>query len=622
MAKLIGTAGHVDHGKTSLIRALTGIDADRLPEEKRRGMTIDVGFAYLELPDIGRVSIVDVPGHERFIANMLVGALGVNVALLCVAADESVMPQTREHLQVLELLPVERLVVAVTRADLADPVVRDITLEEVRDLLAGTRFAQAEVVTVSAVTGEGLQRLKQALQESLEESRSDGDQPWYLPVDRVFTVKGHGTVVTGPLMRGRVREGEEAQVEPGGLTLRIRQIQGHDRHVSEAESGQRTALNLSGPKSDTLVRGMVAGRPGTVFSTTVLDLDVRWAEPPRHGQRARLSIGADEAVGRLFLNDQDPASAQFRSDRPLAAVKGQPVIVRTYSPQRILGGGTVIVPQAVKRRRSETAVRTGTGSDEDAVLAALASRSAGAATEDVCRVVGKTPQALGSVFEALLAAGAVQGFAGLWFRNDEWDEARARFLKALGAVHEEAPTRILVPREAVVAKAALAWKGKPLDRIVARLEHEGAVRVSGTLVGLEGRTAVLSAPQRSLLDRVKTLLDEAGVNVPDAMVLSQAVGVPPQAVSGIMQVGLDAGEVVRVAEGLVYTRQGLANVLDSAQRSLGGQEFTAGGFKEALGTSRKYAIPLLEHFDAKGWTVRRGDVRVFVTPNARGPQGA
>ena len=303
MARLIGTAGHVDHGKTTLIRALTGIDADRLPEEKRRGMTIDIGFAYIELPGVGRVSIVDVPGHERFLTNMLVGALGVDVALLCVAADESVMQQTREHLQILELLPVERLVVALTRADLADDETREIARAEVEELVAASRFEEAPILEVSAVTGVGMDALRQALADALTGTETTTSGPWYLPIDRAFAVKGHGAVVTGTLHQGTVRVGDRAIIEPGHHEVRVRAIHSHDETLEACEPGRRTALNLGGIKLEEVRRGLSVGGVGLVFAfflvgVSVVGLRFRFAAFLRERRRCDdARDGEDERQG-------------------------------------------------------------------------------------------------------------------------------------------------------------------------------------------------------------------------------------------------------------------------------------------------------------------------------------
>ncbi|MBS1724619.1 MAG: selenocysteine-specific translation elongation factor [Armatimonadetes bacterium] len=609
MARLIGTAGHVDHGKTSLIKALTGIDADRLPEEKKRGLTIDIGFAFVELPEIGRVSIVDVPGHERFLSNMLVGALGVDVAVLCVAADESVKPQTREHLQILELLPVERLIVALTKADLVDSIALEAAHEDVREILAAGRFADSSILPVSSVTGEGLEALKGRLAEALAAQRPSGSQDWYLPVDRVFTVKGHGAVVTGTLMAGTVREGGEAWIEPGGHRVRVRQIQSHDTSVPEAERGQRVALNLSGIKAEDLVRGMVAASPGTVFASDTVDLEVHWVTAPPKGARIRLSIGADEVVGRVRREGQGSSRAQVRLERPVAVVKGQPFVLRRYSPPDVLGGGTVTVPQGVRKRKL-LALAPG-GDISESVANLIADSKAGIATDEVCRTVGRDRQALGDTFQSLVQTRRIVGFAGLWFSPEAFKKCAVAFLSALEALHDREPAKAAFSREKVAAAAGLEWQGKPLDRIITFLGEQSKLRVSGGLLAFPGRGATLNAAQRQLLERVTSLLESSGVNVPSPSETALALGVPVQAVNAMLDMGLKAGELVRLADLVWYTPAQIQGLLATAKAKLGGERFSVSQFREALGTSRKYAIPLLEYADARGVTFRQGELRVF-----------
>ncbi|MFQ3667275.1 MAG: selenocysteine-specific translation elongation factor [Fimbriimonadaceae bacterium] len=613
MPKLIGTAGHVDHGKTTLIHALTGIDADRLPEEKKRGMTIDIGFAYIDLPGHGRVSIVDVPGHERFLHNMLVGAMGVDVALLCVAADGGVMPQTREHLQVLELLPVERLVVALTRADLVDDDTVALAAEEVRELVAETRFGTAPMVPVSAVTGTGLGALRQTLADALSERErapaASAALPWVLPIDRVFLVKGHGVVATGTLIQGVVKVGDRAVLEPGGTEVRVRAIHSHSEPVAEARKGMRTAVNLSGVRLEDVRRGMAVGAPGALFETRLLDARIRWIERPKHASRIRLSIGAEEAIGRVFLNDNDPEISQFRLETPIACCRNQALIVRRYSPSQLLGGGRVEVPVAKPRRKSERVVAVTAGEADAAIVEMLADALDGLPTEEIARRLGQSTTFLGPVFEKLLASGKVLGFAGRWYDRSAFAAAEARFLEALAAMHERSPTQAGHPRERVVDRAGLQWSGKPLDRILSRLAQEGKVAVQGTSVRLAGFRVALTERQRALLDRVAAEIEADGWSPAGPQAIADRIRVPVQAVEEIVRLGVEAGDLCRIADGYVLLAAQIAGLRDQLVATFGDRPFTAGEFRDAFGTSRKYAIPLLEYLDSQGVTLRQGDVR-------------
>ncbi|AIE83903.1 selenocysteine-specific translation elongation factor [Fimbriimonas ginsengisoli] len=614
MAKLIGTAGHVDHGKTTLIKALTGIDADRLPEEKERGMTIDVGFAYLDLPEVGRVSIVDVPGHERFLTNMLVGALGIDVALLCVSADEAVMPQSREHLQILELLPVEHLVVAMTRADLADPETRELAQAEIEELVAGSRFGKAPIVPVSAFTGEGLEELKSELVGALNApsaKRPNASAPWYLPIDRAFSAKGHGVVVTGTLAQGRVSVGDRAYLEPGHWEVRVRGIQTHGEAEDSSERGQRTGLNLSGVKLEDVRRGMTLGAPGAVFETSMLDARVQWIKPPKHGERIRLSIGAEEVIGKAFLNDADPELAQLRLESPIACALDQPLILRRYSPPRLMGGGRVTVPQAKVRRKKEETKKVEAQDLGTAVVETVGDDPNGVSTEEICRRLGKTPQALGDVFEQLREKDRLRGFAGLWMTPEGFEAGADRFMAALTQQHSKTPTLAGIPRERAVQGAGLGWNGKPLDRIISELAARGKITVSGTAVRDIAYKPQLPTRQREFLDRAIEAMERETVNVPGPHDIAKTIVAPPQAIEEVLRLGVQAGELVQVFEGVFYTVHQIEALKARLKDALGTKPFPASEARDALGTSRKYIIPLLEYMDSVRFTIRVGDNRVI-----------
>lgn len=608
MALLIGTAGHVDHGKTSLIRALTGIDADRLPEEKARGLTIEIGFASIELPRHGKVSIVDVPGHEKFVSNMLVGATGVDVALLCVAADSGVMPQTREHFEILTLLQVDRLVVALTRCDLADSDTVQLCEEEVRELVDASRFSGSLIVKTSAETKEGLDDLKLALASALDAAKPKPEGPWYLPIDRAFVVKGQGLVVTGTLARGKIDVGSQAVVQPGGHAARVRSVHVHGEAVPSAQAGQRTALNLGSIDKDDVARGMSVGQPGSVFETTCLDAELSFAQPIKHGRRIRLAIGAEEAIGKAFLSDVEPAVVQLRLESPVAASVGQPVLVRDYSPQTVLAGGIVLVPQAPVRKRSQPIHRV-QATDLASQVIEVVTNSEGASTEFVCRQLGKSAQDLGSVFETLLREGALVGLAGRWFSPAGFADALGKFLEALGAAHSAEPAVAYQPREAIAKRVPLNLEGKPLDRFVSLAVERGLIEANGTLIRDANFRVQLSPKQEALLRRLEQALDAKGWTPPFPEDLAAELQVPVQAVREMVRLGKESGRLVLLDEGVVFTSAQIERLKERLRAEFT-SPFTAAEFRDRLGTSRKFAIPLLEHLDGVQFTVRSGDTRI------------
>jgi len=611
MAYLIGTAGHVDHGKTSLIKALTGIDADRLPEEKRRGLTIEVGFAHFDLPGVGLVSIVDVPGHEKFLHHMLAGAMGVGVALLCVAADSGVMPQTIEHLQILDLLPTSRVVVALTRADVADQEMLEIARLQVEDALASTQFRGAPILPVSAVTGLGLEQLKSELAAAILSLAPSAARPWSLPIDRLMVHKGHGTVIAGSLAGGGVRPGDSVEIQPEGVHGRVRAIQIHGQSIEEGRPGFRVALNLSGVDKEEISRGSLAGQPGTVFKSDNFDCRLRWVAEIKHGSRIRASLGADEAIGRIFLNDHNPDLVQIRLERPIGIAKDVPVVVRTYSPATVIGGGIVVTPCATKRRKNEnlSSARVVDPSG-DSMTELIGSAEWGLETEEVARRLGQSPGALAKRFEDHKASAALLSFAGLWMTPESFEKALQLVLPALKSLHTEFPSRALLPRDEVMKAAGSPWRGKPLDRIVSHLSTLGVIRSQGTQIAHAEHTPELSPRQRALLDQVLAAMSEQGLVSIGVGELATQLRVPQPAIAEILRIGLEAGELVFIGEGLTYPRSTLESLIADVRTKLGGKTFTPADFRDAFGATRKYAIPLLEYLDARRITSRVQDGRV------------
>lgn len=608
MSALIGTAGHVDHGKTSLIRALSGIDTDRLPEEKARGLTIDLGFAYLDLPKVGRVSVVDVPGHERFLHNMLVGAMGVDVALLCVAADAGVMPQTQEHLQILSLLPVQKLIVVLTRCDLADADLRALTTEEVRAVCAETRFGgDIEVLETSAHTGAGLDDLRVALDRTISHLPHRPTGPWYLPIDRVFTIKGFGTVVTGTLLKGAINMGSQGVLQPLGVSVKVRALQRHDEPVPNAEPGMRIAVNLTGVDRSELERGMVLGAPGSTVASDLIEVKLEAVRPIKSGVRIRLSLGAEEVMGKIFLNTDRPEWAQLRLERRIGAVEGQSGIVRSYSPARVLGGVTVTVPQAT---RSGAVVAPITGTDESRILAVVSAAANGLPSEEIARQLGRGVTQLGTPFETLKASGKLISYAGHWLDADLRDSLFDRVLAALRASHTLAPQKLGVPRGEITQRAGVDWESKPIARLLQEMEQAGLVRILGNDLAAHDFVVELPPRQEALLTRVEELLNTAGANVPSSREISQALSIPLQATTEILRIGVGAGRLVYLAEDVVYTTSQIENFKNSLATIT--QPFAASDFRDAIQSSRKYVIPILEYFDSKGITLRQGDKRVTI----------
>ena len=624
---VIGTAGHVDHGKSTLVKALTGIDPDRLAEEKARAMTIDLGFAWLELPSGRQVSVVDVPGHERFIKNMLAGVGGIDAALLVVAADEGPMPQTEEHLAILDLLGVDLGVVALTKADTVDGEWLELVTEEVRDRLLPTRLAMAPLVPVSALTGQGLDDLRAALDAVLDAAppRSSGTKP-RLPVDRVFTVSGFGTVVTGTLVGGDLSVGQEVRIAPHGRATRIRGLQTHQRKAERALPGSRVAVNLTGLAVEDVRRGDVLAPAGLLAPTQRLDARLRLlpGSPVRLEQNDEVDLftGATEIPARVTLLDRetlDPGESgwvQFRFRVPLAVLKGDRFIVRRPSPSETIGGGEVVdpLPPRHKRFRSEVVGALETlaqGSPDELVLQAL---EAGPREVRDLRTgtTGLAPDQLDAVLGQLVAEGDAIWLgpdptrtptAGSWaVATTVWMSIVDRVVEALAGYHAAHPLRKGMPREEARSRLRLS-PNRLFDDLVATAALRGVLVDDGPTLRLPGFAIVLDPAQRTQADRwLRTLTDS-----PFAPPGPAEFGLHPTTTGALK----DLGEIVEVGDGLFYGPDAYHRIVEETVAMIDRDgSLTLAGFRDHFGTSRKYAQATLEHLDQRKITRRVGDERV------------
>ena len=515
---VIGTAGHVDHGKSVLVQALTGINPDRLPEEKERGMTIDLGFAWLKLPGGQEVSIVDVPGHERFIKNMLAGVGGIDLALLVIAADEGVMPQTREHLAILDLLQVKSGILVITKKDLVDADWLEMVAADVTETVKGTALEGAPLVTCSGLTGEGLDDLLAVLEQELAKTppKRDIGRP-RLAIDRVFTVAGFGTVVTGTLVDGSFRVGQEVEIVPGGLRSRIRGLQTHGEKVEEATPGSRTAINLVGLAADALTRGQVVTLPGTLVPTTALDVHVRalpsLRHPIRHNARVSFHSGASEVWGKIRLLDQDELGAgkdgwaQIRLDGPVAVLKGDLFVIRDANDT--LGGGQVVDARARRhRRRDQTTLETllmlQEGSPQEALLTALAQRQpievrALLKLVDVAEGDARTTLTeLVAKGEVIALGGTALGEGSVLFARAGFAALREKAQKAISSYCREHPLRRAMAKEEL--RSRLGLEARIFNQALKVWLEEKSLEERGANVGLPGHQVNLSPVQQTQAD--------------------------------------------------------------------------------------------------------------------------
>jgi selenocysteine-specific elongation factor len=620
---VVGTAGHIDHGKTAMVRRLTGVDTDRLPEEKKRGISIDLGFAPLITPAGVRVGIVDVPGHERFVKNMLSGVGGIDLVLLVIAADEGVMPQTREHLAIVKLLGIARGIVVLTKSDLVDKEWIDLVTRDVRALLAATPFAEAPIVSFSATTGAGQAELLAEMDRQLASlpGRSSDDAT-RLPVDRVFTVEGFGTVVTGTLWRGRVRTGDVLTLEPGGREVRVRRVQVHGATVDEAAAGQRTAVAIHGADRQQIARGVWLTAPGSLRGSTTLDVRFELLEDvPRAWPRiarVRFHLGASEIIGRLTLlgtESLEPgqsALAQLRLERPAVAARGDRFVIRSYSPSRTVGGGSVIEPVAARRRRHagglEQLAVFESGSIEARLLQRLSTETKMISTAEIARLLSETEAAtLGALHALRSATRILEPVSGRWLTAERWSAVRESIEREVRTYAERYPARYGITKGDLKSGLKTSIDAALFDAAFDALVREAALEQRGERVRPAGAPWEPPAATLSALERIESELNATGLSVPDNATWSAKLGA---AAAEATALGFFLGRLVRVSQDYTYTSAQMEGLESKLAEFLARKPtLNVAEFKELAGVSRKWAVPLLEHSDRVGWTARSGDER-------------
>ena len=631
---VIGTAGHIDHGKSALVRALTGTDPDRLKEERERGITIDLGFAHLETGEAD-LAFVDVPGHERFVKNMLAGAGGIDLVMLVIAADESVMPQTREHFQICRLLKVNTGVIVLTKSDLADAEMREIATMDAADLVKDSFLARAPVIEVSAKTGEGLDRLRAALESEARKAPARGaDGPVRLPIDRVFTVKGFGTVVTGTLVSGTLREEQELAVLPRGLAVKVRGLQLHGRRDATAGAGRRTAVNLGGVDVADLSRGDTVCEPGAFETTRRIDVSLDLLEdarPLRHGARVRFHQGTSELLGRVALASRraagatiaeaapgDSVYARIRLEAPAVLTRGDRFIVRAYSPSVTIGGGWVLDPHPPREAIRTAAGRARLTSLDDtidrAVLAYIAERrGAGLPRAALVTRAGLSGESARAVAERLVTAGEIVAAGDLLVSAAVVKALSEKLTSELQAHHKANPLTDGMPREEarerVFGKAASAVFDYVVERLVAGRKITARDRLA-----LEGHSVSLSPEESRVQERLLNLYRQARLAPPDLTTAAADAASTKETVERVLKLLLRQRSLVKV-DTLVFhaeALEGLKADVRAMKTGTADARVDVASFKEKYGITRKYAIPLLEFLDRERITRRVGDSRVVL----------
>jgi selenocysteine-specific elongation factor len=628
---VLGTAGHIDHGKTSLIKALTGIETDRLKEEKERGITIELGFAHLELPGGKLIGIVDVPGHEKFIKNMVAGATGIDLVALVIAADEGVMPQTREHLDICELLKIKYGLVVLTKIDMVDSDWMELVREDVAEYLSGTFLAESPIVEVSSTTKEGFDDLIKVLDTLAEHiPKKETGHLFRIPVDRVFVMKGFGTVITGTAVSGQIRTGDEATIYPQNLNCRIRGIQVHNKDEQAVQAGLRTALNLQGIEKTTVRRGNVLATKDALRPTYMIDvsLDLLPGAPRKLKNRAkvRFHTGASEIISTVVLLDKDELNpgencfAQIRLDEPTSVLRKDRYVLRSYSPVRTIGGGEVLnaLPVWKKKRFSEDVIselkRLCFGEIDEVIEQNVFSGGIrGVSLNDLAFLVNISKKRLTEILKVMLAKKKVLQFDkehGYLIHSKHLNSVRDQLLDTVLGFHKECPLKPGILKEELRSRVRGASNPKLFNFIMTMLSRENVVVLEKELVRLKDHRVTLKQDQKDVRWKLDEIYLQAGLEPPYFKDIKDKF--PENIGNEVLHVMVREGILLKVRENMFFHCKAIEALKSRVVAFLEKHgEMTTPQFKELAGVSRKYAIPIVEYFDRLQVTVRVGDSRVL-----------
>lgn len=640
MDLVLGTAGHIDHGKTSLVRALTGINCDRLEEERLRGITIELGFAWLDLPDGRRMGIVDVPGHERFVKTMVAGAAGIDCVLLVIAADEGVMPQTREHLDICQFLGVRSGLIVLTKTDLVEPDLLEMAREDARAAVSGTFLAESPILDVSSATGQGIDNLKESIFRMASQVRaSQGTDIFRLPVDRVFTLKGHGTVVTGTLISGTCGQGEEVCLMPNNLPARARSLQSHGQRIETGHRGMRCAMNLQGIEVAAIQRGDVVAAPDTLFPSRRWMVRLTCLASAPHGLHQRMEAhfhhGSRECAARIVFRDRDElapgdsAIAEVHFPTPMAGIFGDHCVLRAHAPLRTVAGGILLdpLPSLLRKRDPRFSQKMAVYQELDS-LASAESANPKAIVERILFLqaapgLDNRRLAVRSGLPAALLAKGVEAAekTGAIIRWDNENHigkeafeaciekcvARAREL------HAREPLKPSFAANALLVGWAEAFPTRFSQKVLAEAVQRGLLQTSGIGFKLASHTVSHDAEQSALLQKLRDLLMRGGVAPPFLKEIEELAGPDIKKTRRLINYLCDIGEVIKIQDGVYYHKPALEKIVSQAREWLvSNASLDIAGMRDLFGVSRKYAVPLLEYMDSIRMTRRVGNIRQLV----------
>jgi len=627
---ILGTAGHIDHGKTTLIKALTGTDTDRLKEEKLRGITIELGFASLDLPSGQHIGIVDVPGHEKFVKNMVAGATGIDIVVMVIAADEGVMLQTREHMEICTLLGVKYGFVVLTKIDLVDEEWLELAMEDVKDFIRGTFLEDIPVIPVSSKTGEGIDNFIDTLDKlsaKIPDRTSSG--LFRLPVDRVFTMKGFGTVITGSLISGRIQVGDTIMIYPSTITSKVRGIQVHNQSVNEAEAGMRTAINFQGLEKASVNRGDVLANPGALTAGYMVDISLNFLssnpKPAKNRMLVRLHTGTSEVLGNLILLDKEELNpgettvAQLRLDTPVSLVKDDRLVLRSYSPVRTIGGGYVLNPIPQKHKRFKLEIVKGLkgleNSDPEEIISYHVDESGylGLSFSSLKLMTNIPEKKLDNIIQGLLSKKniiQVDRENKIYIHENTFDRLIKKIKDNLGGYHKTNPLKAGMPREELKTKFPPDMNSKLFTLIINQMIKSKDIATEEETVHLADHKVSLGTDQTDIKKKIIETYKKNELTPPYFRELAKTLNVDAARANDVLMLLVNEGIIIKTKEDLYFHTdaiKGLQNKLVNFLASNG--EITTPQFKDMTGASRKFVIPLIEYFDSKKVTLRIGDIR-------------
>ncbi len=627
---ILGTAGHIDHGKTSLVKALTGVETDRLKEEKERGITIELGFASLDLPNGKHIGIVDMPGHERFVKNMVAGSSGIDVVTMVIAADEGVMPQTREHMEICNLMGIQHGIIALTKTDLVDEDLLEMALDDINDFVQGTFLEEKPIIPLSSATGQGLDKFIATLEsicDNIPERKFSSI--FRLPVDRVFSMKGFGTVITGTLTSGSINVGNDIMVYPKKIVSKVRGIQVHSSSVDNAGPGTRTAINFQGLDKDSVFRGDILSTPGTLIESYMVDAHFHYlksnAKPAKPRTRVRFHSGTSEILGYMILLDReellpgDEASVQFRLESPVCCIKEDRYVIRSYSPIKTIGGGAILNPVSQKHKLFDKKVVQGLeelllDDGEQTISFFLSLKGfAGLSLNQLRVMTNLTDKKLAATLQKMLARQEIiqtDKERQIYVNGAFFDDFKTKVLEKIKDYHDANPLKEGMPTQELKSKFQYIEDAKFFNILFTKLAKENTIVQDKNIVKLMDFKVALKVDQHEVKEKIIKIYQSKGLTPPFFRTICQDLNLDQKTAKDVLQILIDEKRIVKTKDDLNFDAKAIGNLEEKLISFLKEkEEITTPEFKDMTGISRKFVIPLIEYFDSVNLTIRVGDTR-------------